>query len=549
LSENPGSSGQEKRHELDEEYRKLWELRDASEGAKILLRNRAMTNSYRVFEGNLAELKKFLDHIATPTVMAHMWAEKHGYRLDYARRDVSRLLHNYVASALSLADATRYFVDKHYAGTDLYDDYELRKNRDFAEAPLHNFMNRLRVYTLHLQLPAVTPIAHAERREDGGFDFDNTFWLDVERLRDWDRWTAKAREYLATLGSKARLMDIINAYEPVVTGFHEWLSDRISEEHAAAIEEVRDLERRMDEVWRELHGDLDQDSPAQELPERESILASLAGPSLDDEVNNLATLDDIIFSLYESVSFPHGGLPNLDRFRGLFLRDTRLVKVEAHGTYLTNINDHIRDFHHTLNEGAKTQVSEYEVSRRTNTLGDTAHVLSEHETVYVENGSRKRARGYYSLHLVKAGGRWCITDMHIIDEQSFTTRKPTRSEPEVSVAEQYTTKTVQVRSLEPREDAEIPLFEAPFDGLIANVTFTPSEEIRGAYTSRGELQLYVDPRAGSRHIVSSIQLGSPEILLPGGERHNAPLLMPPSPYGSAKETPWCGPPSGASARG
>jgi hypothetical protein len=235
----------------------------------------------------------------------------------------------------------------------------------------------------------------------------------------------------------------------------------------------------------------------------------------------------MIFSLYESVSFPHGGLPNLDRFRSLFLRDTRLVKVEAHGTYLTNINDHIRDFHHTLNEGAITQVSEYEVSRRTNTLGDTAHVLSEHETVYVENGSRKRARGYYSLHLVKAGDRWCITDMHFIDVQSFTTREAPRSEPEVSVAEQYTTKTVQVRSLEPREDAEIPLFEAPFDGLIANVTFTPSEEIRGAYTSRGELQLYVDPRAGSRHIVSSIQLGSPEILLPGGERHNAPLLMPP----------------------
>ena len=104
--------------------------------------------------------------------------------------------------------------------------------------------------------------------------------------------------------------------------------------------------------------------------------------------------------------------------------------------------------------------------------------------------------------------------------------RATAGEQEVSVAG-HTTKTVQVRRLEPHEDAELPLFDAPFDGLIANVTFTPSEEIRGAYSGR-ELQLYVEPKAGSRHIVSTIQLGSDEVLLPGDEKHNARLLFPPN---------------------
>jgi hypothetical protein len=84
-----------------------------------------------------------------------------------------------------------------------------------------------------------------KRREHGGTDFDNGFWLDVDKLRKWDDWTVKAREYLDTLGSEAKLMDIINDYEPVVTNFHKWLWGRIQEEHATAIEETFDLERRM----------------------------------------------------------------------------------------------------------------------------------------------------------------------------------------------------------------------------------------------------------------------------------------------------------------
>ncbi len=50
------------------------------------------------------------------------------------------------------------------------------------------------------------------------------------------------------------------------------------------------------------------------------------------------------------------------------------------------------------------------------------------------------------------------------------------------MAEEFTTRTAGVRRLEPKEDVELPLVEAPFNGLIANVTFTPSEDIRGRTT-------------------------------------------------------------------
>ncbi len=94
------------------------------------------------------------------------------------------------------------------------------------------------------------------------------------------------------------------------------------------------------------------------------------------------------------------------------------------------------------------------------------------------------------------------------------------------MAEDYTTKTVEVRALEPHEDAEITLFDAPFEGVIANVTFTPSEDIKGAYYTRA-LHLQ-SKRNGQERMVADIQLDSTDILLPGNERHNARLTMPPS---------------------
>ena len=97
----------------------------------------------------------------------------------------------------------------------------------------------------------------------------------------------------------------------------------------------------------------------------------------------------------------------------------------------------------------------------------------------------------------------------------------------VDVAEGYTTRRAKIKELDPHEDAEIRLFEAPFDELIANVAFIPSEQLQGHYYTR-QLTLSVYGKNSKRYVVALVQLGSNEILLPGGERHNAHLLMPPT---------------------
>ncbi|MDP9474180.1 MAG: hypothetical protein M3R38_00490 [Actinomycetota bacterium] len=412
MSEGPASNDREQ--ELREEYMRLWEARDASEGHRVLSRRLSLSNGLDVFRGNHAELRRFLNHVAAPSVMAHMWNQAHPYRLDYAQREAARLLHNYVAAAFSLVDSTRVFVERHYAGTALLGEYKARVQTEFAESPLHRFLQQLRNYALHYRQPPMRAVNSFKRRNDGGDNIDNGFWLNVERLREWDDWTGKAREYLDSLGETVKLDAIIDAYEPVVVGFHGWLQARILEEHAGDIEETFDLKRRMKEAHRRAYGDdPDPPQPAPEQPERHLVLASLVGPSARKDWDALAAPDDVVVSLYASLSFPHGGLPNLDRFRSLFLPNAQLVEVEQDGTYLTDVDDYVGRLHRELIGGSVTAVSEHETARRSHPLGDVAHVLSFHETRYVEDGERKRSLGMYDIHMVKAGDRWAITGMHL----------------------------------------------------------------------------------------------------------------------------------------
>lgn len=413
----------DRERELRDEYMWLWRERDGSEGHRVLLRNLSLENALDVFRRNHAELKRFLNHVASPSVMAHMWNQEHRYRLDYAQREAARLLHNYVAAAFSLENSTRRFVREHYSGTQLFREYESRVERAFEQAPLHRFLLGLCNHTLHHRLPPVKAMTKFKTRDDGGQDFENGFWLNVEKMRGWNDWTDDAREYMESLGDEAKLDDVIDAHEPAVVGFHRWLSERIGEEHAEAIEATLELERRMIAAEGELRryeSDRGSDEGADrgrsetlEDSERELILNSLTGP--DDRPNRdaLATPEDVVAFVYDSLTFPHGGVPNLDRFRSLFLPDAQIVRVEEDGTYLTDIDGLIQDYHLSLNEGSVTAVHEHETARRSFPLGDVAHVLSFHETRYIENGEEKRSQGMYDLHMVRAGERWALTGMHI----------------------------------------------------------------------------------------------------------------------------------------
>ena len=112
--DSQGASSEERERQWGEELRRLREMCEFSQGNKILGRTYSHATSYRLFQRNHVELRNILNHMATPLVNAHMWDERHRYRIDYAQDEVARLLHNYVSAVMSLVASSRNFVNKYY---------------------------------------------------------------------------------------------------------------------------------------------------------------------------------------------------------------------------------------------------------------------------------------------------------------------------------------------------------------------------------------------------------------------------------------------------
>ena len=400
------------RQQLGEELRRLQEQHQSSEGKQIISRINAFAGSYHVFMRNHEELRGFLDHIAKNDMWPHIWDERHRYRLEYARLEVTRLLHNYVAAVFSLVDATRAFVLEHYKDIEVLEEYESRKDRDFKEAPLHRFLQDLRNYTTHRRLPPIRPTVSFKKRDDGAHNFDSTFKLNVHKLREWDGWKGKARDYLDTLGSEVRLSDVIDAYEPVVTAFHEWLGERMGKEHAEDIKDLLALENRMKEVERKWRAAWETDRSVQEQEVTKKKRVRAEQPSLETDASEFATVDEVITTLYKTISFRVGEVPDLGRLRSLFMPKAQLVQEEPDGSPLMDTETYISDFRRMLGEGVLKGISSVETARRNNEFGNVAHVFSAFKSRLVEGDHIRSTHGVNSFHLVRDGGRWCIISRH-----------------------------------------------------------------------------------------------------------------------------------------
>jgi len=131
---------------------------EASEGYKLKEEIRAFRTGYDIFIGNYADLERILIQAQDPRVWPHMWDEKHRYRLVKFNREVTRLLHNFVAAAKSLVEHTRNHMRAKYAGTDFKKEYQARIDQNFTRDPLVQFVEDLRNYMLHKSLAAASLI-------------------------------------------------------------------------------------------------------------------------------------------------------------------------------------------------------------------------------------------------------------------------------------------------------------------------------------------------------------------------------------------------------
>jgi hypothetical protein len=244
----------EKRRRLSKQLDKLEEQMKATEGHRLHLKIRALSNSYYVFDANYRNLTVALDRFAKIENLTMLWAVANRDKLDRVMAEITRLLHNFLAGATTLVDHTRAFKNDVYKGKSFEKVYQAKVERDLRDSPIVSFVQDLRNYALHKQLPITSAeFSFASDEGDNNIkDYDSTIKLDVNSLREWDRWRAKSRVYLDALDDKVKVKEVAEQYEAAIRSFYQWFGEQQNQLHRVEFEELSSLETQYSQVWQEL---------------------------------------------------------------------------------------------------------------------------------------------------------------------------------------------------------------------------------------------------------------------------------------------------------
>ncbi len=217
-------------------------------GAQYLNRAHERTFSLNIFRGNTFELQRRLAGYTHPDHHLELFYQKNAEKGRQAHREIIRLLHNFVCSAVTLVEHTRNMVKSNYLGSRINQQFTARVNRDFAENQLTRFVHELRNYFVHKGLPATKNELKLESNPSNGSDTFNaasSYYLDVAALSKWDSWTKPAREYLFECGQRIDLKELVRNYAATVEVFQKDLDLLLSVHHERDVLALKSLQEEL----------------------------------------------------------------------------------------------------------------------------------------------------------------------------------------------------------------------------------------------------------------------------------------------------------------
>lgn len=196
---------------------------------ELVIQLQGFSASIYIFDKNYQDLSRLVNYLAADPKADTLFLLRNRDRLMLAMRDVIRLIHNFVASAISLIDHTRRLYRKLYEGTGKFDDYQSKVSSEFARDPLSQFVKCLRKYCQHYKAPNIAVTTSWNRGDERP---TRTFNLLKDDLATFDGWSATARRHLNSIDEKVNIFEIAEEYRRKVIGFYRWFQDRQEEIHA-----------------------------------------------------------------------------------------------------------------------------------------------------------------------------------------------------------------------------------------------------------------------------------------------------------------------------
>jgi hypothetical protein len=216
----------------------------SSEGMKCVNRMKYHNNCISILQGNCAELSKKLLQFGDLKNALELMNQKNRAATEKYQNEINRLLHNFLASVMTLIDHTRIFMSKNYKGTRIYEKYKDKIKNEFITNGLSQFIKELRHYVLHRGLP-YTGLALKE-------NIETTVSLDRDAMLNWKSWSVLSRDFLASQPEKIRIFDFVNEYTQKVDALNTWINKATKEYHKKDLEELALLREEYKEKSKEV---------------------------------------------------------------------------------------------------------------------------------------------------------------------------------------------------------------------------------------------------------------------------------------------------------
>ncbi|MBU0634658.1 MAG: hypothetical protein KKA52_06300 [Candidatus Omnitrophica bacterium] len=198
--------------------------------------------SLYIFNTNYSHLKKILEFVMDDPKFAPLMDVRNRDQLNNLLDDVIRLLHNFVAAAISLVDHTRNVYKELYSQTAKFPDYQNHIDREFKDDPLVQFVHCLRQYCQHYRAPNIS-IQHSWNKNDE--KIKNTVNLLKKDLEIFGSWNANARKYLDQIEERLDIYELITTYRKRILDFQVWFNSRQKEIHKTEFDLLQKKEEEL----------------------------------------------------------------------------------------------------------------------------------------------------------------------------------------------------------------------------------------------------------------------------------------------------------------
>ena len=214
---------------------------------KLLLRIKSLDASLHVFQGNFEELISLLIKHSDVKEAVRLRGVGEKPEMRSLLYEIARLLHNFVTSVKSLIEHTRIIYREIYKRGKEFPGYQVELDRRFASNPLAQFVEDLRDYCLHYELPTISSVLEFSNLPPTPV-FESGIELKIEDLNKYTKWSYLAKEYLSNQNKPIDLMNVTNEYYALVKDFYNWFQSRQREIHSQEFAEVASVQREIENL-------------------------------------------------------------------------------------------------------------------------------------------------------------------------------------------------------------------------------------------------------------------------------------------------------------